>query len=529
MKRIVIIMVLVVLALVLCQCRKKIDTISPADNAVKGVRITIDLGSKHEVLPMEEGGYVNYKTGDVIYVGYNGKYVGTVTCESDGKFRGNVAINTLLPEDDPNNYLHFYFIGGKTPSVAPTAGITTSFTVDISDQSVNLPVLSYARANQKYVDGVTEYTCTLRNLCGLVKFTPQYPTLKAIIVRGMMTKATVAFANDSITPTDSIGDITLYSENGTAKWAILLPHGAIEDSVAVAIQGYTKCAIPSGVPAVENNAYLIDGVAIQMTPTGIVDGKFTVDSTGKQVYFSQGNLQYIGSAATPYWKFADNQWDIIGNSQGAGNSPKKDRDLFGWCTSGFQQMPYLRDTANTHYGNGCVDVNHTEYDWGVYNPISGAGNASNMWRTLTIEEWTYLLRKRADKGYESYAKATVNDNKGLIILPDGWKNGKFYSLNKINVNEKADFSDNVISMEDWASKLEAHGVVFLPAGGIIQYNQSSGKWNNTSQNSNGYYWTISCTSNAEEAHVMYFISSKYFLSGLVRRDGCSVRLVTDVK
>ncbi len=69
-------------------------------------------------------------------------------------------------------------------------------------------------------------------------------------------------------------------------------------------------------------------------PEGAINGLFTINANGDQVYFSQGNLQYIGSAATPYWKFADHQWDYIGDAQ-TGTSEMLDRDLFGWGTSGY--------------------------------------------------------------------------------------------------------------------------------------------------------------------------------------------------
>ena len=49
-------------------------------------------------------------------------------------------------------------------------------------------------------------------------------------------------------------------------------------------------------------------------PIGAINGKFTINANGNQVYFSQGNLQYIGSAATPYWKFAEKQWDYLGDN-----------------------------------------------------------------------------------------------------------------------------------------------------------------------------------------------------------------------
>ena len=46
----------------------------------------------------------------------------------------------------------------------------------------------------------------------------------------------------------------------------------------------------------------------------VLSGIFTINASGTTVQFSKGNLQYIGSASTPYWKFADNQWDYLGTS-----------------------------------------------------------------------------------------------------------------------------------------------------------------------------------------------------------------------
>ena len=47
-------------------------------------------------------------------------------------------------------------------------------------------------------------------------------------------------------------------------------------------------------------------------PTGAINGLFSV-SENSQVYFSQGNLQY--QASTHTWRFAENQWDYVGNNE----------------------------------------------------------------------------------------------------------------------------------------------------------------------------------------------------------------------
>ena len=227
------------------------------------------------------------------------------------------------------------------------------------------------------------------------------------------------------------------------------------------------------------------------TPTGAINGKFTISAEGDQVYFSQGNLQYIGSASTPYWKFADNQWDILGSAQN-GSSPSKDRDLFCWGTSGYDHgaicyQPWSTSTRNSdYYAYGSSSYNLCDQtrkaDWG-YNAISNGGNLENSgWRTLTRAEWAYVFDTRNTTSGIRFAKANVNNVNGVIILPDDW-NTDYYSLNSTNTGG-ANYSSNTITAEQWTT-LEQYGAVFLPAafysdGGYVYTTDSI-----------GYYWSAS--------------------------------------
>ena len=94
----------------------------------------------------------------------------------------------------------------------------------------------------------------------------------------------------------------------------------------------------------------------QTISQGAVSGHaFTVNADGDQVLFSQGNLQYIGSASTPYWKFAEHQWDCLGTTTGQNSSDENvDRDLFGWGTSGYDHgavcyQPWSTSQTNSDY------------------------------------------------------------------------------------------------------------------------------------------------------------------------------------
>lgn len=147
------------------------------------------------------------------------------------------------------------------------------------------------------------------------------------------------------------------------------------------------------------------------TNTDALHGRFTVNSEGKQVYFSKGNLQATSEGGLFNWGFAENQYDYFGER----NSVTGQIDLFGWST------------WRTYYGI-TTSASDPDYrgdfeDWGT--AIDG-----DIWRTLTSEEWMYLLNTRTVNGGTGYGKtctwATIKDNEdneydGLVIFCDGYQ------------------------------------------------------------------------------------------------------------
>ena len=227
-----------------------------------------------------------------------------------------------------------------------------------------------------------------------------------------------------------------------------------------------------------------------VTGNGALHGNFSV-SANQKVNFSQGNLQYIGNAETPYWKFAEHQWDYLGHYSGSStqgsDSQTANRDLFGWGTSGYNHgancyQPWSTSTTGSDYyayGSNNYNLNdHTgQADWG-YNPISNGGNQEHSgWRTLTHDEWSYLFNTRTTSSGIRYAKATVSDINGVILLPDDWS-ASYYSLSNTN-SSSANYSSNVISALQWVG-LEQHGAVFLPAAGFrnetLVYDDGAGSY-----------------------------------------------------
>ena len=226
-------------------------------------------------------------------------------------------------------------------------------------------------------------------------------------------------------------------------------------------------------------------------PEGAIDGLFTINGSGDQVYFSQGNLQY--QASNGIWRFATNQYDYIGDANSNISSSYSGWiDLFGWGTSGWNcgntyYRPWDSDNSNGSLygppGQYNLTGSYANSDWGRYNAISNGGNTSNTWRTLTQSEWDYVFNTRSTNSGIRYAKAQVNNVNGVILLPDNWSSS-YYTLYSTNQGG-ASFSSNVISSSTWTNSLQSHGAVFLPAAGD-RYGTSV-----DDVGSQGYYWSAS--------------------------------------
>ena len=259
-------------------------------------------------------------------------------------------------------------------------------------------------------------------------------------------------------------------------------------------------------------------------PTGAINGLFSISAT-QRVWFSQGNLQYIGSASTPYWKFAEHQWDYLGTTTGQNSDDQNvDRDLFAWGTSGYNHgaicyQPWSTSQTNTDYyvyGNSSYNLYDQtgQADWG-YNAISNGGNSENTWRTLTRDEWYYMFYTRSTSSGRKYAKAQVNGVNGVILLPDNWSTS-YYGLNSTN-SYSASYNSNIISASQW-NTLEQHGAVFMPSAG--------GRFGTdiTEIGSYGYYWAADRYST-NNPHDVWFSDSYMSVSNARREHGLSVRLV----
>lgn len=276
------------------------------------------------------------------------------------------------------------------------------------------------------------------------------------------------------------------------------------------------CTITATVVDGSIYTYALHTVSYTLTvkePFPVGDGMFSVSSNQK-VYFAKGNLQatYYDenySDETPgtwSWAFATNQWEYIGGKDEEGNGTETGNnfingngtlskngtvDLFGWSTAANYYGIHNSKTGNDYSGDFV--------DWGnIIGPDSG-------WRTLTKDEWTWLLgpngtncrtsSKIGETENARFAKAKLFDTThGLIIFPDSYTHPDGVAVpTGINETDDTSWNANTYNADAWG-KMEAAGCVFLPF---------AGRRSGTNIRYVGYYW--SATPLGTDAYLMQFV------------------------
>ena len=255
----------------------------------------------------------------------------------------------------------------------------------------------------------------------------------------------------------------------------------------------------------------------QTAPANAINGKFSV-AADKQVYFSQGNLQYTQSTAT--WAFAEHQYDMIGMENMYNPETLNDKiDLFGWSGStGTFQWGVSFLYADDGYSGDFKD-------WGMN---MGDGNT---WYTLTLGEWNYLFNTRTNAAQlMSVARINLNAGgteyaNGLILLPDTWvcPADVTFKTGIADADTDQTFDDfQTIALSDW-QKLETAGAVFLPAAGFRRVESVSGP------QERGCYWSATKDGEYRADYVGFYSNWIDLTRPFDRYCGLSVRLVQEAK
>lgn len=225
--------------------------------------------------------------------------------------------------------------------------------------------------------------------------------------------------------------------------------------VKISVLGMRLALSASDAQRINGSAALSQCVK-EKIQAGALGGVFSV-APGRKVRFSQGNLQY--NAASDEWRFANRQYDYIGMENASFSKASKGwTDLFAWGNAGYRKAkPWYYSPLPEKYGDGERNITGTQYEWGVGVEIVNGGLEKNVWRTLTVYEWHYLLAQR-QYAPNLFAMAKVGDVVGVVVLPDDWVERGFDTL--------CNGAMYGYTLEEWG-RMERFGAVFLPLAGYV--------------------------------------------------------------
>ena len=382
-------------------------------------------------------------------------------------------------------------VEGSSATVNASTGLVTATTT---------PGITTIRATASYggVSKTADCTVTVKMLASVT-----VDGLTSVIQGSTTTLSATAYDNASTEFPDAI-----------ITWTSLDPSVAVVDATTGVVTGVAAgtariyCTAQYGNRTVTSSNFSVTVVAPKIFRVAAGSG------SGKRVYFSPGNLQYCavgthsvsgGGTEQGVFRFAEHQYDFVGDDRTGNviaNGVKCDNaltsssysgwiDLFGWGTSGYDNYyPYLRSTNNLDYHplieSGEMSSDSPEWDWGYHNAIVNGSSVdpARTWRTMSEDEWMYVLNTRSASTVNGVANARYARAKlfgsimGIILFPDTYTHPSGVAL-PTYINDNSDIEDimssvNRYSAEDWA-KMETAGCVFLPAAGYRDDRYDNGK------------------------------------------------------
>ena len=489
------------------------------------------------------------QTGDIV----NQKTSATAQyATSYAKFTGSVTINE--PDKVSDDYAFVYQGNGRALDADGEGKLTYQIGTSTTVGGLNAWDLAYATGKIQGTAASASCAVSFTN-----KLAFGYFTTAGLTETGLTAQYYSGFTFDvkTGTVTGTRGSVTL--PDGQAFYMPLIPGEVNMDCGKAWSQnaqqnnkwGYTTTKQSKSFTAAAGSYYRL-GRSSNFGPVAFTktiwtlyetlkDSKFKVSDT-KYVYFTQGNLQYIGSATTPYWRVAPDQYSYLGANQGcppsvdAGSTipANTDVDLFGW---GEVTPPFKGSTVNSDY-QPTLNGNELATDWATkFNGASPTTlkadankdypkNGDGAYCCLTKDEWTYLF----DNQWCGLATVNMNDGttvNGLVVVPnDGTDasaiesharallSGAIYKSSASKTSSEVAFTDNYINQ----SVIDNNGLLFLPAAGARYQIRP------TIQTTDGYYFTTSAGTNAVKAFFIRFGRLGFHVIEIERYTGCSVRL-----
>lgn len=560
--------------LMLTQCRKNVEQVNGivADGDTMDVTLTASVcGSKTTI----EGTDVKWVVGDKLHVvGSANGHLGSLTAVElhDG---GNTAdFSGQIMKTTANQTYYFYYVGDNDFALDEDY----NFTFSVANQygSLSGDANSVARSLQlimgsKSITGTPDLnlgTVTLSNMNAIahLAFTENGIAYSGNVgLSGSIIRLTHNPSTNTFTRT--AGPITLNNAGGD-YYVSLIP----DDDATQTLTFTTETGAEKSLTASVVAGYCYDGGSGAKTidmQGGVVNqlpGRFSVGDRNA-IHFSKGNLYnhyvYDGGNDVYTFRFEEEQYFYRTN-------PWSETPQCYYIEDGnpiTEMEPSYSSSVGIYWWNSNVlktaatATNSIKYaDYGSALPVDGhhlftnnqtpgvnylaepnpdfhidGETGTNRWRTMSKEEWEHLLaRTKQGSTDKLYGLATVNNIKGLILLPDGWTGSLAPSF---TYGENGTFGSNVFgesTTPTWA-QMEAAGAVFLPAAGRMNPGESkpgpglipskAGKIQEE-----GNYLTATPSSNSGYVYRMFFNEGTVEVSeGEWALCGSAIRLVRDVK
>lgn len=203
---------------------------------------------------------------------------------------------------------------------------------------------------------------------------------------------------------------------------------------------------------------------------------------GKQIRFSRGNLYWDGDS----FEFESNQ-TYFPTSYDASH------------VSHFFWTKEAADAYNSTISSDILDAKDN-----LFTNYAGftANGQTNTWRTLSINEWQYIIDNYPNKW------TSVDDIDGLVIAPNGYTISESY---------------NTTAWE----KAESEGCIFLPAAGIRSGSKISSAVSGSSSSTSGSYWSSTVMSSVKASDMDFDSEGVSLDYGWRTLNGESIRLVSE--
>ena len=262
-------------------------------------------------------------------------------------------------------------------------------------------------------------------------------------------------------------EVTATAENGTVTGAGVYEEGTQVTLTAIADFDYEFVNWTKGEEVVSTeNPYtfnITEDVELtanfaEVAGTSVAEtGVFTIGEH-KTATFATGNLQYKKDGENETWRFAKQQYQVVGAQNIELGNPefKGWIDMLGWSNGDANNWGVNPSNSNADYAGEFVD-------WGT--------KMGAEWSTLSADDWKYLLNERANAAALKQV-ARVGEMVGILLFPDVWTMPEGCTV-ETAYNEYYETELYNYTLAQWA-KMEAEGAMFLPAAG-----RRTGGWGNT--------------------------------------------------